>query len=164
MNRLIIRYAGYSANKALVTVDGQKLKYDKNGTCAFETQKSAVTVRVFNVLEASRRTYYLWSLLYFFISFFGIFDSYRDYSCRTVDAEFIVRISGETRLTIRNRAFNKKGESEAVTVECDGDYETVRNVQRVDVAAKRRTRIMTAVRIVLFIGVIALVAAVASML
>lgn len=29
MNRLIIRYAGYSANKALVTVDGQKLKYDK---------------------------------------------------------------------------------------------------------------------------------------
>lgn len=80
------------------------------------------------------------------------------------DAEFIVRVSGETRLTIRNRAFNKKGESEAVTVECDGDYETVRNVQRVDVAAKRRTRIMTAVRIVLFIGVIALVAAVASML
>ena len=80
MNRLIIRYAGYSANKALVTVDGQKLKYDKNGACAFETQKSAVTVRVFNVLEASRRTYYLWSLLYFFISFFGIFDSYRDYS------------------------------------------------------------------------------------
>ena len=51
-----------------------------------------------------------------------------------------------------------------MTVECDGDYETVRNVQRVDVAAKRRTRIMTAVRIVLFIGVIALVAAVASML
>lgn len=164
MNRLIVKYAGYSTNKAYVAVDGQTLKFDKKGECAFETEKPAVTVRVFNVLEASRRTYYLWSLLYFFISFFGIFDNYRDYSCRTVDAEFIVRISGETRLTIRNRAFNKKGESEAVTVECDGDYETVRNVQRVDVAAKRRTRIMTAVRIVLFIGVIALVAAVASML
>ena len=36
MNRLIVKYAGYSTNKAYVAVDGQTLKFDKKGECAFE--------------------------------------------------------------------------------------------------------------------------------
>lgn len=162
MNRLIVKYAGYSVNKAYVAVDGQTLKFGKNGECAFETEKSAVTVSVFNVLEAASASYYLWSILYFFISIFGIFDSYRDFKCRKIEAEFIVRLSGETRVTVRNRAFNKKGESEAVSIECDCGYEVVKNTQYIDKPAKRRTRIMTAVRIVLFIGVIVLIAMIAG--
>lgn len=161
MNRLIVKYAGYSTNKAYVAVDGQTLKFDKKGECAFETEKPAVTVSVFNVLEAASPSYYLWSILYFFVSVFGIFDSYRDFKCRRIEAEFIVRLSGENRITLRNRAFNKKGESEGVSVECDCDCETVRNSQFTDKAARRRTLIMTAVRIAMFIGIIALIIVIA---
>ena len=64
MNRLIVKYAGYSTNKAYVAVDGQTLKFDKKGECAFETEKSAVTVSVFNVLEAASPSYYLLSLIH----------------------------------------------------------------------------------------------------
>lgn len=156
MNRLVLKYAGYSAGKAHVSVDGQIVKFDKKGECAFETEKQAVTVRVFNVLEAASPSYYLWSLLYFFVSFFGIFDSYRDFKCRRIEAEFIVRLSGETRVTMRNRAFNKKGESEAVSIECDGGCEVVKNAQFVDKAARRRTLVMTAVRMLLFVGAVVL--------
>ena len=157
MNRLIVKYAGYSSNKAYVAADGQMLKFGKNGECAFETEKSAVTVSVFNVLEAASPSYYLWSILYFFVSIFGIFDSYRDFKCRRLEAEFIVRLSGENKITIRNRAFKKKGESEAVSVEYDGGCETVKNSQFIDKAARRRTLIMTAVRVALFIGIALLI-------
>ena len=156
MNRLILKYAGYRTRQAYVAVDGQVVKFDKKGECAFETEKQAVMVRVFSVLEAASPSYYLWSLLYFFVSFFGIFDSYRDFKCRRLEAEFIVRLSGETRVTMRNRAFNKKGESEAVSIECDGGCEVVKNTQFVDKAARRRTLVMTAVRTILFAGAVAL--------
>ena len=72
-----------------------------------------------------------------------------------------MRLSGENRITLRNRAFNKKGESEGVSVECDCGCETVRNSQFTDKAARRRTLIMTAVRIAMFIGIIALIIVIA---
>lgn len=162
MSKLTIRYTNNSALKPVLTVDGKELKSEKHGKTTvytYETDASSARVRVFNVLEASSPMFFLTSLLYFILSIFGIFDDYSDFKCRKVSFDASVSTVNDNELNLIGRGFSKSEKTEAIKSDCTGSIDVFENKFSVDKVALRRTRIMTAVRIVLFIAcVVSLIA------
>lgn len=157
MSKLTIRYANNSAIKPVLTVDGKEIKGEKHGKTTvftYETDSSSARVRVFNVLEASSPMFFLTSLLFFVLSVFGIFDDYSDFKCRKVNFDASVSTVSDCDLSLTGRGFSKSEKTEAIKTECTGSIDVFDNKFSVDKVALRRTRIMTAVRVVLFLACI----------
>ena len=162
MSKLTIRYTNNSALRPILTVDGKEIKGTKNGKTTvynYETDASSARVRVSNVLEASSPTFFLTSILYFIISVFGIFDDYSDFKCRKVSFDASVSTVSDCELSLIGRGFSKVETTEAIKSECTGSMDVYENKFFVDKVALRRTRIMTAVRVVLFFACVAAIIA-----
>ncbi|MGN0789357.1 MAG: hypothetical protein ACI4MY_05410 [Christensenellales bacterium] len=106
MSVLNIKVRSLKKYAVQVLVDGRRVqgKSDKTGNTiyTYRTDKTETKVEIFNVNELSSPLWWLWSIFYFFIGVFGIFDpgygnNYFDVRCNfivdtTLDANLQVKI------------------------------------------------------------------------
>lgn len=160
MSKLTIRYSNNGKIKPVLTVDGKELKGTKKGrdtVFEYETTASAARIRVYNVLEASSPLYFLTTVLYFILSVFGIFDDYSDYKCRKISFDASVSTLTDSEIKLTARGFSNSEKVEAIKTECSTSADVYENKFYVDKAALKRTKIATAMRVVLFVASLSLI-------
>lgn len=158
MSRLILNMRGLSSVHPTVYVDGVVLKFKKNEfgslQATYETDKQEVELVICKYLELSGRLWFLMSMLCFFISLFGIFDSRYDSKCIIIDCKYKMKLNPQNKVTIKfTGAFEG---NKAVDIEADCGYEELANKYYVDKKIKRRYKILIGTKILCWISLIAI--------
>ncbi|HBF86322.1 MAG TPA: hypothetical protein DDW54_01430 [Clostridiales bacterium] len=102
--------------------------------------------------------WFLFTLFFWLVSVFGIFDVHGDGSCYAVNARLKAKSDGDASLTLKFGLF-KDGAPVFTVVQSDAETEEISNVYALDKRAKRRNRIYGIVRILSAIAVAAALAA-----
>ncbi len=152
MNNLKIKVTGSNKNELLL-VDNKIVKYKRNnfGTIEadFQTEKSQVEVRVVRYLEITRKHWFWWQVLYFFISIFGIFDVKADKKCVVMDCHYLMSLNGDCEMKIQ---IDSTSSEPKVLAESNTEFQEIKNHVFVDKTAKKRLKGWRAFKIVLWIA------------
>lgn len=156
MNKLNIKLSGSLKVNPVITVDGKRQKLKKNEFGSYmlshETEKNKVELCVFKYLEISGRFWLIFHILFFVISCFGIFDIWPDRRCVVINCKFNIEITENTKVLLKFNKFEDKGR--AIEVESNNTVEEISNVYYVDKKAKTRTKVLTALKIVMIIALV----------
>lgn len=157
MKNINIKVRGASLLKPTILIDGKQVRIKKNNYGSYETEysteKDSMEITIYRYLEVHGRLWYLMTLIYFFISLFGLLDPVREKKCVVIDARFVVDIKDVNLCTINLAVQNPKTTGDAVTVETDLPYETLSNVFFVDEKAKKKIKLMRILKAVLAVGI-----------
>jgi len=97
MKDVYLNFANNSPLNSVVLIDGKKLKATKNEQgnqmYHYQTEKESVNVKIYSYTEMSSKLWYFFSILYFFISVFGIFDARPKKNGMSLKAEYNYKIS-----------------------------------------------------------------------
>ena len=159
MNTLHINLTGLRSNfRPYLVIDGKNIPYETNTTGSYDavytTDKDSANILVYKYLEIRGKLWWLMSLLFFFVSVFGIFDSRYDKKCIVAHLEYNVRLQGENHMQLafypphdKLRAADAAGDFPA--------FEEKQNIFYIDKIAKKRQRIMLAVKLLIWVALIA---------
>ena len=154
MSRLTVKMRGNSPLNPAITVDGKDCAVKRNQygnkTVTVDSNSDYAEIRIFNVIAESSPLWVLYSLFFFFISVFGIFDVRENRKCFVIDVTIKVRLYGDTDFDVAYLPLNDG--AKAVEIACDGDYSVENNVYSIDETAKKRRKIMLLVKIALWIA------------
>ena len=105
MNTLHINLTGLRSNfRPYLVIDGKNIPYKRNATGSYDavytTDKDSANILVYKYLEIRGKLWWLMSLLFFFVSVFGIFDSRYDKKCIVAHLEYNVRLQGENHMQL----------------------------------------------------------------
>lgn len=150
MKNAKFRLVNFTSSRNILTVDGKQVypKKGKNGAydVHLSTEKETIHVSVKTFLFLDGALWWLASIVRFFISVFGIFDTYENHKCRAIcyEADVSVQDGGNYRL----RFLNWKEGEKAIALE---GVETVeqKNECYTDKRALKRKKIMIGVKIAL---------------
>lgn len=139
-----------------VYVDGRQiaLKRNKDGTYGgvYTTDNSEAEVTVTKLSEIGGRLWFLWAMIFFVISVFGIFNAHYDRRCRTVNYSAVVKLKEDSHLRLE---FNQFSDGQrAVNFGCDCPIGVKDNVYGVDTQAKKRFKIISLVEALVWIALI----------
>ena len=105
MSLLTIKVRSLKKYAVQVLVDGRRVKgkSDKTGNMiyTYHTDEDKAKVEIFNVNELSSPLWWLWSIFYFFISVFGIFDSGYGNNFFDVRCNFFVDTTRDANLQVK---------------------------------------------------------------
>lgn len=105
MSVLNIKVRSLKKYAVQVLVDGRRVKgkSDKTGNMVYtyHTDNAETKVEIFNVNELSSPLWWLWSIFYFFISVFGIFDSGYGNNFFDVRCNFSVDTTSDANLQVK---------------------------------------------------------------
>lgn len=136
-----------------VIVDGEEIKVKRNDFGAYEgsfkTEKEEVSVEVYRVSELSGKLWFLYSMITFIISIFGIFEPLYDRKCIALDCKYRIKLSEQTVFKINFAPLNIQGK--ASTAEANGEYVEEKNSYFVDKKLKRRWRLLLALKILIWL-------------
>lgn len=160
MNRFTLSLFGFAAFRPTVLIDGKTVQCKKNAygnyTCTLETDKKSVNVTVCKYLEINGRFWFLFSLLFFIIGVIGIFDPPYDKRCLTFECRFDAILSGNSEVAVR---YVPQGAGAAIGIEGNCPLVQLANRCFIDMRAKKRLKIMRAVKIILVLAAVAAVVA-----
>lgn len=78
MRKLVLSVTGNINFNPLILVDNRKVKFKKNKSNEIiyetETNKDELKIEIFKWFETEDKHWMLWSIIFFIISFFGVFD------------------------------------------------------------------------------------------
>ena len=126
--------------------------------CSYQTENKTVDLKICKYLEENSPLYFLWQILFFFVSIFGLFDKRGDRYCIVIEYHAKITLSEQTDATIRLNFRPDKNIAATITTEADVEEQT--NTIFVDKAAKKRKKIATVIKLllcavaVLLIGII----------
>lgn len=153
-------YGLTSLQNVNVQINGKTISCARNEFDAFETnfqtEDEVVEVRVVRNLELAGKFWWLFAFLTYVISFFGIFQAGYEKNCNVFDCVWQVHVQPYSAVTLR---FDPSAVGAAATVQANVEVTEISNVAAVDVKARRRRKWLIALRIVSFIAVIAVIAA-----
>ncbi|MGN0796898.1 MAG: hypothetical protein ACI4M5_01695 [Christensenellales bacterium] len=105
MSLLTIKVRSLKKYAVQVSVNGRSLKgkSDKTGNMiyTYHADEDKTKVEIFNVNELASPTWWLWSIFYFFISVFGIFDSGYGNNYFDVRCSFVVDTTRDANLQVK---------------------------------------------------------------
>ena len=130
----------------------------REGTATTENGYAEVCVKNFLWAGLPFFKWFLFTLFFWLVSVFGIFDVHGDGSCYAVNARLKAKSEGDASLTLKFGLF-KDGAPVFTVVQSDAETEEISNVYALDKRAKRRNRIYGIVRILSAIAVAAALAA-----
>ncbi|MDE7379679.1 MAG: hypothetical protein K2N14_01380, partial [Clostridia bacterium] len=143
-----------------VYADGRQVELKRTpeglyrGWCA--TEKDRIELTVIKVSEFGGPCWFLWAMLFFIISGFGIFNAHYDGRYTTVNYQAVVYLNGENNMRLE---FNRFAEGQpAVKYGSDCPLENKVNVYGIDREAKKRRKIVTWIEVFLWIALIVFVA------
>ena len=142
---------------AYFLVDGKKPKFKKNEfgnyECLIETEKDEVELKVFEWNEYKSALWLVMSIVYFFISLFGIFDIKQDKRFRSIDCHFKIKLQNEeNNLKLVYNGF-KDGDI-AIVHEGDCDIEVLSNKYFIDTKSMKRYKIVKGIKVALWMFLI----------
>lgn len=138
-----------------IFIDDQYVKCKKNefGTYEtdFQTEKDEIKIAFSRELELKSKLWWLYAILSFIVSVFGIFNPPYDRKCISMDCSFIVKLKDVNNINIKFNSLSSSGR--AVEVETETSFEEIKNEYTVDKIAKRRWTILLIARILAWIGI-----------
>lgn len=157
MKTINLSISGAIIKDAVVAVDGNVLRFKKQKggerTCTYTTEKDSAELTVTRANELGGKLWFLWAMLFFIISVFGIFNS--KYDKRGTEINYKSRLTlGET--TSVNLKFNRFKNGERA-IECTSDNEVAEeeNAYSQDTKTKKRVKILTAVEVLIWLAAVA---------
>ncbi|MDE6558020.1 MAG: hypothetical protein K2K39_02825 [Clostridia bacterium] len=149
-----------TVNKALkgsrVYVDGKQiaLKRNKDGSFAgtYTTDSSEAEVAVVKLSEVGGRLWFLWAMLFFVISCFGLFNAHYDRRCRTVSYRAVVKLNEVSNVRLEFNAFADGQRAAEFGSDCPIGISE--NIYGVDKQAKKRFKIISLVEALVWIALI----------
>lgn len=145
-----------------IFIDDQYVKCKKNEFGSYETdfqtEKDEIKIAFSRELELKSKLWWLYAILSFIVSVFGIFNPPYDRKCISMDCSFIVKLKDVNNINKDvnniNIKFNSLSSSgRAVEVETETSFEEIKNEYTVDKIAKRRWIILLIARILAWIGI-----------
>lgn len=138
-----------------IYVDGKYIKCKKNEFGSYETdfqtEKDEIKIAFSRELELKSKLWWLYAILSFIVSVFGIFNPPYDRKCISMDCSFIVKLKDVNNINIKFNSLSSSGR--AVEVETETSFEEIKNEYTVDKIAKRRWIILLIARILAWIGI-----------
>ena len=138
-----------------IFIDDQYVKCKKNEFGSYETdlqtEKDEIKIAFSRELELKSKLWWLYAILSFLVSVFGIFNPPYDRKCISMDCSFIVKLKDVNNINIKFNSLSSSGR--AVEVETETSFEEIKNEYTVDKIAKRRWIILLIARILAWIGI-----------
>ena len=138
-----------------IFIDDQYVKCKKNEFGSYETdfqtEKDEIKIAFSRELELKSKLWWLYAILSFIVSVFGIFNPPYDRKCISMDCSFIVKLKDVNNINIKFNSLSSSGR--AVEVETETSFEEIKNEYAVDKIAKRRWIILLIARILAWIGI-----------
>lgn len=138
-----------------IFIDDQYVKCKKNEFGSYETdfqtEKDEIKIAFSRELELKSKLWWLYAILSFIVSVFGIFNPPYDRKCISMDCYFIVKLKDVNNINIKFNSLSSSGR--AVEVETETSFEEIKNEYTVDKIAKRRWIILLIARILAWIGI-----------
>ncbi len=138
-----------------IFIDDQYVKCKKNEFGSYETdfqtEKDEIKIAFSRELELKSKLWWLYAILSFIVSVFGIFNPPYDRKCISMDCSFIVKLKDVNNINIKFNSLSSSGK--AVEVETETSFEEIKNEYTVDKIAKRRWIILLIARILAWIGI-----------
>ena len=140
-----------------IFIDDQYVKCKKNEFGSYETdfqtEKDEIKIAFSRELELKSKLWWLYAILSFILSVFGIFNPPYDRKCISMDCSFIVKLKDVNNINIKFNSLSSSGR--AVEVETETSFEEIKNEYTVDKIeiAKRRWIILLIARILAWIGI-----------
>lgn len=137
-----------------IIIDGQPVKCKKNEFGSFEvdyqTDKEEVELDISRELELKAKLWWLYALISFFVSLFGIFEPFYDRKCITLDCLYKIKLKDINEIKVKFNTLSSQGR--AVEIETENQYEELKNEYHVDKIAKRRWIALLVIKIIIWIG------------
>ena len=157
MAKLELEVVGFNDVLNTMTINGkkQKLKTVNNvRTCSVEADKAEIVI--YQTHAYLGKNWFWWSLFYYIISIFGIFDINNNKRCLVVDCRFNVNLDRDKKFVLKIQKF-EDGEKFA---EIEGDeVEILSNVRFFDLEAQKRHKKMKKIKFAISFLTILLVTA-----
>ena len=138
-----------------IFIDDQYVKCKKNEFGSYETdfqtEKDEIKIAFSRELELKSKLWWLYAILSFIVSVFGIFNPPYDRKCISMDCSFVVKLKDVNNINIKFNSLSSSGR--AVEVETETSFEEIKNEYTVDKIAKRRWIILLIARILAWIGI-----------
>lgn len=160
MNDVKIKLIGVSNKvKPIVMIDGQRVNYKKNEfegyDLNYQTEKEEIEVEIYRYLELKGKLWWLYALISFIVSVFGIFEPPYDKKCIVIDCKYTFKLQEQNDIKIRFQTL--KSEGKCVEVETNLEMQELKNSYYVDKDLKKRWAIILAFKIVCWVLILVLV-------
>lgn len=137
-----------------ILVDGQYVKYKKNefGSCeaTVQTEKDEIEIAFSRDLELRGKLWWLYALISFLVSVFGIFEPPYDRKCISMECLYKIKLNDTNEIKIMFNSLTSSGR--AVEIETQNEFEEIKNEYLVDKTAKRRRKVLLFIKIFVWIG------------
>lgn len=151
MKTLNLNIKGNLNKDVVLQIDNQTVKPKKNSfgnySVNYQTEKDCAVVSITKRHELESKLWFLWQMLFFFLSIFGIFDRRVDKTCKIIDIQLEVPMQDETNLTIVWNNYVKKGEKN-LDIQCDTEVKEIKNEYFVDKTAKEKLKKLRIAKII----------------
>ena len=138
-----------------IFIDDQYVKCKKNEFGSYETdfqtEKDEIKIAFSRELELKSKLWWLYAILSFIVSVFGIFNPPYDRKCISMDCSFIIKLKHVNNINIKFNLLSLSARD--VEVETETSFEEIKNEYTVDKIAKRRWIILLIARILAWIGI-----------
>ncbi len=138
-----------------IAVDGKFVKCKKNQYGSYdatiETEKDEIELSFTRDLELKAKLWWLYAIISFIVSIFGIFEPFYDKKCVSMNCVFKIKLNDINEVTAKFNTLSSSGK--AVELETPNQFEEVKNVYEVDKTAKKRWIILLVIKIVVWIGI-----------
>lgn len=157
MKTINLKMSGISSKlNPIVKIDDSVIKGKKNEfgsyEASYETEKDEVEISISRNLELNSKLWWLYSLISFIVSIFGIFEPPYDRKNIVVDCKFVVKLNDINEIKIKFNSMAKQGK--AVEIETQNEFNEIKNEYYVDKKAKTKWRILIILKLIIWVAII----------
>ena len=157
MNKLTIKVKSPLKNMC-VEIDGKVIEPEKNDFSNYcysaETEKSTVSVVITRFLELETKLWWLWQILYFFVSLFGILDLKQEKKQLKIFYSAEVELNGENVIDL---SISRSGDKAVNILNTNAEInETENKLEKSKIALKRK-KVLKVSKIIAWIAIFAIV-------
>lgn len=155
MNSVKLKLVGVNSKLVPnIIVDGQYVKCKKNEFGSYEanieTEKDEIKIAFTRELELKSKLWWLYAIISFIVSVFGIFNPPYDRKCISMNCIFNIKLKDINEIKIKFNSLSSTGK--AVELETENTFEEIKNEFYIDKIVKKRWIILLIVRILAWIG------------
>lgn len=150
MKKIEIKLTGvHNTLNPVVIVDNQMINFKKNKqgnlVYLFETEKDTIKIKANRFLDVGGIAWFFIQILFFLISFLGLFDVHQKESCMGIDFEMIVDLKEENKISLQ--FMPQKENKKAILVHTDLVCQEVANSYYLDTQAKKKLKYLKWIKI-----------------
>ena len=155
MNSVKLKLVGVNSKLVPnIIVDDQYVQCKKNEFGSYEanieTEKDEIKIAFTRELELKSKLWWLYAIISFIVSVFGIFNPPYDRKCISMNCIVNIKLKDTNEIKIKFNSLSSTGK--AVELETENTFEEIKNELYIDKIVKKRWIILLIVRILAWIG------------